>query len=443
MQNLTMGANAPLDGQAIYASMTWPAAAGALDVSIYMLGIDKRVREDHDMVFFNQPADPSGTVTIDQTAPGHSLVRLDLDCAPVQVAHIVLCLTVEQPECGLAQFNGTSVSISGSSGEGLMFSPNLSSATETAMRMVEFYRRDGGWRVRAIGQGFSEGLAALARSYGISVESDDSSEEERQSGPMMGGKTSDLSDSGQPFEPDTNQGRHRVDEPIPLPNLPPIIPECEERDVTEPPEPTSELIADDHIALNYDCPKHAWLTDALQAETNLTVELRWHSHLAGPVGRLQHLKLELGCYYALTDGSHGIVQSWDNVGHFDRPPFIRLSPAEQIDGSGLQVLNIKGSHVSKFRHLLLYAFIPVGSANWANAAVALIARWGDALPTGVSVEAGVDGNAVVSILAIDVDEQGISLTRQDEYAPRHPDLDAKYGWGLQWQTIKSSLIDLD
>jgi stress response protein SCP2 len=31
------------------------------------------------------------------------------------------------------------------------------------------HRRDGGWRVRAVGQGWADGLAGLARDFGIDV----------------------------------------------------------------------------------------------------------------------------------------------------------------------------------------------------------------------------------------------------------------------------------
>lgn len=35
---------------------------------------------------------------------------------------------------------------------------------------AEIYRRQGAWRLRAIGQGYRDGLAGLARDYGVSVD---------------------------------------------------------------------------------------------------------------------------------------------------------------------------------------------------------------------------------------------------------------------------------
>jgi hypothetical protein len=38
---------------------------------------------------------------------------------------------------------------------------------ETALVCLEIYRRDGNWRLRAIGQGYADGLAGLARNFGV------------------------------------------------------------------------------------------------------------------------------------------------------------------------------------------------------------------------------------------------------------------------------------
>ena len=40
---------------------------------------------------------------------------------------------------------------------------------ETALVCLEIYRRDGTWRLRAVGQGYDDGLAGLARDFGVDV----------------------------------------------------------------------------------------------------------------------------------------------------------------------------------------------------------------------------------------------------------------------------------
>ncbi|WP_160320138.1 TerD family protein, partial [Rhodococcus rhodochrous] len=43
-------------------------------------------------------------------------------------------------------------------------------STETAVVAVEICRRNTGWKLRAIGQGYSDGLAGLARDFGVTID---------------------------------------------------------------------------------------------------------------------------------------------------------------------------------------------------------------------------------------------------------------------------------
>jgi tellurium resistance protein TerD len=42
-------------------------------------------------------------------------------------------------------------------------------STETAMIFGELYRARGEWKFRAVGQGYSTGLAGIARDFGVNV----------------------------------------------------------------------------------------------------------------------------------------------------------------------------------------------------------------------------------------------------------------------------------
>ena len=42
--------------------------------------------------------------------------------------------------------------------------------TERTMLLAEIYRRSGSWRLRAIGQGYDDGLVELAARYGVEIE---------------------------------------------------------------------------------------------------------------------------------------------------------------------------------------------------------------------------------------------------------------------------------
>ena len=40
----------------------------------------------------------------------------------------------------------------------------------SALVWGELYLRNGNWRLRAVGQGWADGLAGLARDYGVNVD---------------------------------------------------------------------------------------------------------------------------------------------------------------------------------------------------------------------------------------------------------------------------------
>ena len=42
-------------------------------------------------------------------------------------------------------------------------------STETAMVFGELYRNGAEWKFRAVGQGYSDGLAGIARDFGVNV----------------------------------------------------------------------------------------------------------------------------------------------------------------------------------------------------------------------------------------------------------------------------------
>ncbi len=47
---------------------------------------------------------------------------------------------------------------------------NPGATVETAFVLGEFYRRQGAWKFRAVGQGYDSGLEGLATDYGITVD---------------------------------------------------------------------------------------------------------------------------------------------------------------------------------------------------------------------------------------------------------------------------------
>ncbi|GHG09049.1 TerD family protein [Streptomyces zaomyceticus] len=104
------------------------------------------------------------------TVDDRSADRLDLDTERVgaDVRRIVIVAVGHNGTLG--RVPGLSVRTSdASTGERLALYEIDDATSETALVLGEYYRRDGGWKFRAVGEGYDAGLGALAEDFGISV----------------------------------------------------------------------------------------------------------------------------------------------------------------------------------------------------------------------------------------------------------------------------------
>ncbi|MFF0391358.1 TerD family protein [Kitasatospora sp. NPDC004615] len=175
---MAKGANIPLTANAVRAVLRWTDTPGIPDVdaSALLLAEDGRVRDDLDFVFYNQPRHPSGLVRHlpKQAADGWiwDAVEIDLAKLPAGVDRVVLAGSAE---------GGSFPAVPGL--RVLLFDAGLPEGTPalaefavdeyeqvTALVAAELYRRSGSWKFRAVGQGYVNGLIALATDFGITVE---------------------------------------------------------------------------------------------------------------------------------------------------------------------------------------------------------------------------------------------------------------------------------
>jgi tellurite resistance protein TerA len=140
---------------------TGPGGAGTVDVTAVLLGEDGKVRGDEDLVFYNNPS--HGGVELDESGA----ITVDLARVPADVDRVLVAGSTEAQGARFADVPDLGVVVRGD-GETLEFAPP-GLAAETVLQMVAFYRRGGGWKLDAIGQGYDQGLAAFAVDHGIDV----------------------------------------------------------------------------------------------------------------------------------------------------------------------------------------------------------------------------------------------------------------------------------
>ena len=157
--NLTAGQNVPVVAAALNVRLHQPGRP-QVDLVALLLDDQGQVSADADFVFYNAPRHPSGGVTLAEHA-----LSLDLRLLPAVVERVVVAANSD----GEGHLDDLTVLVD--SDETLTFAPSTLAGLPTAV-VLEVYRRGGGWRVRAVGQGWAAGLAGLAREYGVNVDAE-------------------------------------------------------------------------------------------------------------------------------------------------------------------------------------------------------------------------------------------------------------------------------
>ena len=156
--DLPPGANVELPGAALGVALDGP-----FDLSALVLSASGAVAGDADMVFFNQPDAPGvrlrgPQLTVRPEALRRGAERVVVVASPEDLGKAVRTL----PPVLLTDARARPFA---------RFRPPPM-PTETVALLVEVYRRAGAWRVRAVGQGYADGLAGLARDFGVDVAED-------------------------------------------------------------------------------------------------------------------------------------------------------------------------------------------------------------------------------------------------------------------------------
>ncbi|MFG2865671.1 TerD family protein [Streptomyces sioyaensis] len=162
---MTPGSNLPLSAVRVAVDVTAPVR---LDVSGLLLAADGKVRSDDDFVFYNQPSAPG--VTHSAAAAGGDTITVDTAAVPEAIDKIVVTASLDTPGATFAGTEPTGTVRNADDGSVLASFTPPRLGTETALVVVEIYRRGGAWKVRAVGQGYANGLAGIATDFGVSVE---------------------------------------------------------------------------------------------------------------------------------------------------------------------------------------------------------------------------------------------------------------------------------
>ena len=156
-----------------------------LDAAAFMLGEDGKVRKDEDFIFYGNLESADGSVrhTGDNlTGAGDGddeVIILNLNKVPADVKKIAITVTIYDAQArhqNFGQVSNAYVRVAKMANENdmtgveeLRFDLVEEFSIETAIVVCEIYKNGNNWKFNAVGAGYSGGLEALCRSYGVNV----------------------------------------------------------------------------------------------------------------------------------------------------------------------------------------------------------------------------------------------------------------------------------
>ncbi|MER6622266.1 TerD family protein [Streptomyces sp. NPDC000931] len=419
------GSNTPVPTTALRVDVGRRSGPGVPDADASALLLTGgKVRSDDDFVFYNQPAHASGAVRHEgkRDAGGRATDTLLVDLARVEpgIETVILAASCDGGTFGQVQDLYIEVKDAANGTVAARFD-STGATTETAFVLGEFYRRQGAWKFRAVGQGYSSGLEGLATDYGITVD-----------------------------EP-----RHAPAAPAaPAAPVPPVMPPVTMPPPVAPPPPYAPPAPPAPVRLtkvtltkaapSVSLAKQGGTSGALHVNLNWEVRKQfsgWAGKLGRPVAMHSDLDLDLCALYELTDGRKGVVQALGNAfGALHQPPFIHLDGDDRTGAvANGENLTVNLDHKHLLRRVLVFVTIYEGARSFADLHATVTLRPQHGAPIDFSLDECTVPSTVCA-LALITNTGGGELVVQREARYLVPErgvspqrtVDHAYGWGMNW-----------
>ncbi|MBL1082736.1 TerD domain-containing protein [Streptomyces actinomycinicus] len=427
------GSNTPVPTTALRIELGWRTAPGVpdADASALLLAAGK-VRSDRDFVFYNQPAHSSGAVRHagKRTTGAHVTDTLLVDLARAEgaVERIVLVASADGGTFG--QVPGLYIDVTdAASGQSVARFDSTGATVETAFVLGELYRRQGGWKFRAVGQGYSSGLEGLATDFGITVDEPQHPAPPAATPPVTPPPPPAAAFPGTPPPPAAT--------PANTPPRPAAAP-------APPPAPPAQPVRLSKVTLTKAAPS---VSLAKQGGTSgaMRVNLNWQMRKqfpgwGGRWGGQGDLDLDLCALYELADGRKGVVQALGNAfGSLHRPPYIHLDGDDRTGAvtSG-ENLTVNLDRTRDFRRILVFVTIYQGASSFADLHATVTLQPQHGAPIEFSLDECTVPSPVCALALITNTGGDLVVQREARYlvpergsSPQRT-VDRAYGWGMNW-----------
>ncbi|WP_129311051.1 TerD family protein [Streptomyces sp. L2] len=456
---MAKGSNAPVPTTALRVELGWRSGAGVpdADASALLLAAGK-VRSDGDFVFYNEPAHTSGAVRHEgkRTTGGRVTDTLFVDLARVEgaIERVVLAASADGGTFG--QVPDLYIEVSDAAAGGVVARFDSPGATaETAFVLGEFYRRQGGWKFRAVGQGYSSGLEGLATDFGITVdEPQHTAPATAPTAPPVPPPLTTQAPATPAPAPVTLPPPPPGATPVPLPPPPagatpaPLPPPPNTRPAPVPPPPPAAPAAPaapvrlSKVTLTKAAPsvslaKQGGTSGTMRVNLNWQTRKRFGGRWGAGGGDLD---LDLCALYELADGRKGVVQALGNAfGSLHRPPYIHLDGDDRTGAvaSG-ENLTINLDHRGDFRRILVFVTIYEGATSFADLHATVTLQPQHGAPVDFSLDECTVPSTVCALALLTNTGGDLVVQREARYlvpergvSPQRT-IDRSYGWGMNW-----------
>jgi tellurium resistance protein TerD len=149
-----------------------------LDASVFLLGANEKLISDNHFIFYNNLNSPDPDKSVQHTGDNltgigegdDEVIKINLKKVPVEVQKIVVAVTIYEAQLryqNFGQVQNAFVRIvnAETKQEAVRYDLVEDYSIETALIMAELYRKDGEWRLNAVGSGYQGGLQALLDRY--------------------------------------------------------------------------------------------------------------------------------------------------------------------------------------------------------------------------------------------------------------------------------------
>ncbi|MEU0439372.1 MULTISPECIES: TerD family protein [unclassified Streptomyces] len=432
------GSNTPVPTTALRVELGRRSGPGVPDADASaLLLVGGKVRSDADFVFYNQPEHPSGAVRHEgkQDSGGRVTDTLLVDLARVESTIETIVLAASADGGTFGQVPGLYIEVRDAARDTVVARFDSTGASvETAFVLGEFYRRQGAWKFRAVGQGYDSGLEGLATDYGITVD-----EPQHAAPPQR---------PAAPEPPAPAAVPPAAPRPSSAPAYTPPASSSPYGAAPPPPAPSGEPVPLTKVTLTKASPtvsltKQGGTSGALRVNLNWQVRKQfsgWGSKFGRAVATHSDLDLDLCALYELADGRKGVVQALGNAyGSLHRPPYIHLDGDDRTGAVATgENLTVNLDHTRDFRRILVFVTIYEGARSFADLHATVTLQPQHGAPVEFSLDECTVPSPVCALALLTNTGGDLVVQREARYlipergvSPQRT-VDRAYGWGMNW-----------